>query len=89
MNRIILGLSTIVLGLMALAIGLRIWTVGDTLRTNHSVQFGESIMSLSYTFVLFVFFALVALIAFANTWRRKSEGPDELRAKSGKCGRAT
>ena len=90
MERIVFGLSTVVLGLMSYAIGFRIWTVGDTVRTTHSVQSGESTVSLSYAFVLLVFFDLVAIVAFANTWRRRREPPDKLhKAKSGKGHSAT
>jgi cytochrome bd-type quinol oxidase subunit 1 len=90
MNLIVSGLSAVVLGLMAYAIGLRIWTVGDIVRTTHSVQSGESTVTLSYSFVLFVVFTLVAIIAFANTWRRRHEPPDKLhKAKSGKGHRST
>lgn len=90
MNRIVMGVITVVVALIASAIGVRIWTVGDAVRTSHSAQSGESTATLSYAFLLFVFLGLVSLIAFANTWRRKPEPPDQApKTKSRKRGRDT
>jgi hypothetical protein len=58
---------SIVLGVVVLAVGLRLWSTRD------EIQSGESSLTLSYVFAFLVFAHLIVLIAFANTWRRRSD----------------